>query len=228
MLDLQGFGDQLLAGTWITVQLAFCSVVLGLVFGLAGATAKLSNFKPARALATGYTSLIRGIPELLTVLIIYFGATSVLMSIGSLFGYDEYIEVSPFLAGVIALSLTFGAYSTEVLRGAMLAIPTGQREAGLVLGMSRLRIFFRITLPQVWRLALPGLGNLFLVLLKDTALVSVIGLEDIMRKANVAVGFTKEPFLFYMTAALIYLAMTIFTMVVIHVLENRANYAYMR
>lgn len=228
MLDLQGFGDQLLAGTWITVQLAFCSVALGLVFGLAGATAKLSNFKPARALATGYTSLIRGIPELLTVLIIYFGATSVLMSIGSLFGYDEYIEVSPFLAGVIALSLTFGAYSTEVLRGAMLAIPTGQREAGLVLGMSRLRIFFRITLPQVWRLALPGLGNLFLVLLKDTALVSVIGLEDIMRKANVAVGFTKEPFLFYMTAALIYLAMTIFTMVVIHVLENRANYAYMR
>lgn len=228
MLDLQGFGDQLLAGSWITVQLALCSVALGLVFGLAGAAAKLSNFAPARALATGYTSLIRGIPELLTVLIIYFGATTVLMSIGGLFGYDEYIEISPFLAGVIALSLTFGAYATEVLRGAMLAIPSGQREAGLVLGMSPLRIFFRITLPQVWRLALPGLGNLFLVLLKDTALVSVIGLEDIMRKANVAVGFTKEPFLFYMTAALIYLAMTIFTMVVIHVLENRANYAYMR
>ncbi|MEH6649086.1 MAG: ABC transporter permease [Motiliproteus sp.] len=228
MLDLHGFGDQLLAGSWITVQLAICSVALGLIFGLAGAAAKLSAFTPARAIATGYTSLIRGIPELLTVLIIYFGATSVLMSIGSLFGYEEYIEISPFLAGVIALSLTFGAYATEVLRGAMLAIPPGQREAGLVLGMSPLRIFFRITLPQVWRLALPGLGNLFLVLLKDTALVSVIGLEDIMRKANVAVGFTKEPFLFYMTAALIYLAMTVFTMVVIHVLENRANYAYMR
>ncbi|MEH6824500.1 MAG: ABC transporter permease [Motiliproteus sp.] len=228
MLDLHGFGGQLLAGTWITVQLAFCALCLGLVFGLAGAAAKLSSSTPARALATGYTSLIRGIPELLTVLIIYFGSTSLLMALASVFGYEEYIEISPFVAGVTALSLTFGAYATEVLRGAMLAIPTGQREAGLVLGMSPLRIFFRITLPQVWRLALPGLGNLFLVLLKDTALVSVIGLEDIMRKANVAVGFTKEPFLFYMTAAVIYLAMTVVTMVVIQVLENRANYAYMR
>ncbi|MFT5721527.1 MAG: His/Glu/Gln/Arg/opine family amino acid ABC transporter permease subunit [Motiliproteus sp.] len=228
MLDLHGFGDQLLAGTWVTLQLALCSLSLGLVFGLTGAAAKLSGFAPARALATFYTSLIRGIPELLTVLIIYFGATTVLMAIASNFGYEEYIEISPFIAGVIALSLTFGAYSTEVLRGAMLAIPKGQSEAAEALGMSSLRIFFRITLPQVWRLALPGLGNLFLVLLKDTALVSVIGLEDIMRKANVAVGFTKEPFLFYMTAAAIYLVLTVITMLVIHWLERRANYAYMR
>ncbi len=224
MLDLQGFGGQLLAGTWVTIQLALSALCLGLLFGLLGAAAKLSGNTAARTLANGYTGLIRGIPELLTVLIIYFGATTVLMGIAGWFGYEEYIEISPFVAGVIALSLTFGAYATEVLRGAMQAIPKGQREAGMVLGMGRLRIFFRITLPQVWQLALPGLGNLFLVLLKDTALVSVIGLEDIMRKANIAVGFTKEPFLFYMTAACIYLLLTIVTMLVIHHLEKRANY----
>ncbi len=228
MIDLKGFGPQLWEGTLITLELAIASLLLGLVLGLLGASAKLSSFGPARALATAYTTVIRGIPELLTVLIIYFGATTVLMGIASWFGYDEYIEISPFAAGVTALGFTFGAYATEVFRGAMMAIPGGQREAGLVLGMSRVRIFMRITLPQVWRLALPGLGNLFLVLLKDTALVSVIGLEDIMRKANVAVGFTKEPFLFYMTAAFIYLALTIVSMVGIHYLEKRANRGLVR
>jgi len=177
----------------------------------------------ARAIASGYTGLIRGLPELLTVLIIYFGATTVLMAIASQFGYDEYIEIGPFAAGVTALGLTFGAYATEVFRGAIQSIPAGQREAGLALGMGKLRIFFRITLPQVWRLALPGLGNLFLVLLKDTALVSVIGLDDIMRKASVAVNYTKEPFTFYLAAAFIYLLLTIVTMIGLHHLEKRAN-----
>ncbi len=228
MIDLRGFGPQLWEGTIITLELAMVSLVVGLILGLLGASAKLSAFRPARILATAYTTVLRGIPELLTVLIIYFGATSVLMGIASWFGYDEYIEISPFAAGVTALGLTFGAYATEVFRGAIMAIPEGQREAGLVLGMSRMRIFMRITLPQVWRLALPGLGNLFLVLLKDTALVSVIGLEDIMRKANVAVGFTKEPFLFYMAAALIYLTLTIISMVAIHYLEKRTNRGMVR
>ncbi len=228
MIDLRGFGPQLWEGTIITLELAMVSLVVGLILGLLGASAKLSAFRPARILATAYTTVLRGIPELLTVLIIYFGATSVLMGIASWFGYDEYIEISPFAAGVTALGLTFGAYATEVFRGAIMAIPEGQREAGLVLGMSRMRIFMRITLPQVWRLALPGLGNLFLVLLKDTALVSVIGLEDIMRKANVAVGFTKEPFLFYMAAALIYLTLTIISMVAIHYLEKRTNRGVVR
>lgn len=228
MLELHGFGDQLLAGTWMTVKLGAASLVVGMLLGIVGAAAKLSAFTPARWLATLYTSIIRGIPELLTVLIIYFGATTVLMGVASWFGYEEYIEISPFAAGVTALGLTFGAYATEVLRGAMIAIPKGQREAGQVLGMSRLRIFVRITLPQVWRLALPGLGNLFLVLLKDTALVSVVGLEDIMRKANIAVGYTKDAFLFYMAAAGIYLSLTIITMLATHYLERRANYAYAR
>ncbi|OMH30459.1 ABC transporter permease [Motiliproteus sp. MSK22-1] len=228
MIDLRGFGHQLWDGTLMTLELAVVSLVVGLLLGLLGASAKLSNIGLARAAANAYTTILRGIPELLTVLIIYFGATSVLMVVGSWFGYDEYIEISPFIAGVAALSLAFGAYATEVFRGAMIAIPKGQAEAGRVLGMSRIRVFTRITLPQVWRLALPGLGNLFLVLLKDTALVSVIGLEDIMRKANVAVGFTKEPFLFYMAAAFIYLTLTIISMVGISILEKRNSRGLVR
>jgi len=223
MIELQGFGDQLLAGTLVTIQLALASLAVGLVLGIAGASAKLSHNRFARSIANAYTTCIRGIPELLTVLIIYFGATTVLMAIASQFGYDEYIEISPFAAGVTALGLTFGAYATEVFRGAIQSIPGGQREAGQALGMGRIDIFLRLIMPQMWRVALPGLGNLFLVLLKDTALVSVIGLEDIMRKANVAVGFTKEPFLFYLLAAFIYLGLTIVTMVMVHYLEKRAN-----
>lgn len=223
MLDLHGFGDQLLLGASITIQLALSSLVVGLILGLLGASAKLSNIRPLKWIANIYTTIIRGVPELLTVLIIYFGATTVLMSIASIFGYDEYIEIGPFAAGVTALGLTFGAYATEVFRGALQAIPKGQHEAAIALGMPPRRKFFRIILPQVWRVALPGIGNLFLVLLKDTALVSVVGLEDIMRKANVAVSNTKEPFLFYLVAAFMYLALTVVSMVVVYYLEKRAS-----
>jgi len=223
MFDIRGFGDQLWAGTLITIELALASLLLGLILGLLGATARLSGNPVARGISKGYTTVIRGIPELLTVLIIYFGATTALMSVASLFGYNEYIEVGPFTAGVIALGLTFGAYASEVFRGAIMAIPPGQREAGLVIGMGKFKIFWRITLPQLWRLALPGLGNLFLVLLKDTALVSVVGLSDIMLKTRDAVSYTKEPFLFYMAAACIYLSLTIISMVFIHFMEKRNN-----
>lgn len=223
MIDLHGFGDQLLLGAVVTLELALSSLVVGLILGLLGASAKLSSIKILQWIANGYTTIIRGVPELLTVLIIYFGATSVLMAIASLFGYDEYIEVGAFAAGVTALGLTFGAYATEVFRGALQSIPKGQHEAATVLGMSSMRKFHRIILPQVWRIALPGLGNLFLVLLKDTALVSVVGLEDIMRKANVAVSSTKEPFLFYLVAAFMYLGLTIVSMVLVSYMEKRAN-----
>jgi len=156
-------------------------------------------------------------------LFICFGAPSVFLAIAGLFGYDEYIEGGAFAAGVIALGLTFGAYATEVFRGALQAIPKGQHEAATALGMGPIRKFYRIILPQVWRVALPGLGNLFLVLLKDTALVSVVGLDDIMRKANIAVSSTKEPFLFYLVAAFMYLALTIISMVFVSYMEKRAS-----
>lgn len=223
MIDLSGFGNQLLLGASVTIELALASLAVGLVLGLLGASAKLSSVKVFQWIANGYTTIIRGIPELLTVLIIYFGATTVLMAVASVFGYEEYIEIGPFAAGVTALGLTFGAYATEVFRGALQSIPKGQNEAAVALGMGRVRTFYRIILPQVWRMALPGLGNLFLVLLKDTALVSVVGLDDIMRKANIAVSSTKEPFLFYSAAAVLYLGLTIVSMAVVYFLEKRAN-----
>jgi len=223
MIDLHGFGDQLLQGAVVTLELALSSLFVGLILGLLGASAKLSSIKAFRWIANGYTTIIRGIPELLTVLIIYFGATSVLMGIAGLFGYNEYIEVGAFAAGVTALGLTFGAYATEVFRGALQSIPKGQHEAAIALGMGPIRKFYGIILPQVWRVALPGIGNLFLVLLKDTALVSVVGLEDIMRKANIAVNNTKQAFLFYLVAALMYLVLTILSMMLVSYLEKRAN-----
>jgi len=223
MVELHGFGEQLALGTWMTVRLACAAVAIGLLLGLAGAGAKLSSSRALRSIGSGYTTLVRGIPELLVVLMVYFGSSTVLMSIASLFGYDEYIEISPFVAGTAALGFTFGAYASEVFRGAFMAIPSGQKEAAQALGMSRAKTFRRILLPQVWRVALPGLGNLFMVLLKDTALVSVIGLEELMRKTTFAVGHTKEPFTFYLAAAFIYLGLTVLTMAATHFLERRAN-----
>ncbi len=219
MLDLQGFGGLLLSGTIVTIKLALVSLVIGLMLGLLGATAKLSKFKALRTIATTYTTVIRGIPELLLVLFLYFGGSILLAGILSQFGYHEYVDISPFWAGVATLSIAFGAYATETFRMAFQEIPKGQIEAGQAIGMKKGQIFWRITLPQVWKVALPGLGNLFLVLLKDTALVSVVGLEDIMRHAYTAATSTQKPFTFYMAAALIYLMMTVIVTGVIMWLE---------
>ncbi|MBB4264910.1 ABC transporter permease [Roseospira visakhapatnamensis] len=223
MPDLHGFEDELLLGLWMTVRLALTALAIGLVLGLAGAAAMASSIAPARWIATAYTTIIRGIPELLVVLLIYFGASTVLMAVARPFGHTGYLELSPFIAGSLALGLTFGGYAAEVFRGAFQSVSPGQREAAQALGMGPVDIFFRIVLPQAWRLALPGLGNLFLVLMKDTALVSVIGLEEVMRKAQFAVGATKEPFTFYLAAAVIYLGLTVISMGILAVLERRAN-----
>lgn len=225
--DLYGFGPALLAGTLMTVKLALCALSLGLVLGLLGALAKTSAHKPLQWLGGTYSTLVRGIPELLWVLLIYFGTVNLMRSLGDLLGLPG-LELDAFAAGTIALGLCFGAYSTEVFRGAILAIPRGHREAGLALGMSRPRIFWRITLPQMWRIALPGLGNLFMILMKDTALVSVIGLEELMRRSQIAVTSTKEPFTFFLVAAFIYLGLTIIAMIGMHFLEKRAGRGFTR
>ena len=222
MIDLHGFGAQLAFGTWMTLRLAFAALTLGLALGLLGATAKSSRWPVLHAIGNFYSTVFRGMPELVVVLLIYFGTAGILTAISDRFGYG-YMELNPFAAGTLALGLTFGAYATEVFRGALLTIPPGQVEAAQALGLAKGRIFWRIVLPQMWRIALPGLGNLFMVLLKDTALVSVIGLEEIMRKAQIATGFTKQPFTFYFAAALIYLSITVFTMIALQLLEKRAN-----
>ena len=219
---LLGFGAQLAAGTLVTAGLAVASLAGGLLLGIAGAAARMSRRRLPRAAAHAYTTAVRGVPELLVVLIVYFGASAVIGRVAGLFGATGYFEPSPFIAGVVALSLTFGAYATEVLRGAFLAVPRQQTEAAYAIGLNRLQTFRHVLLPQVWRTALPGLGNLFLVLLKDTSLVSVVGLDELMRKSAIAVSYTREPFTFYFAAALIYLAMTAFSMAAIQALERRA------
>jgi polar amino acid transport system permease protein len=226
-IDLHGFGPALAAGALMTVQLALSALCLGLVLGLLGALAKTSPYKPLQWLGGTYSTLVRGIPELLWVLLIYFGTVNGMRALGEVLGIKD-LALNAFAAGVIALGLCFGAYATEVFRGAILAIPKGHREAGLALGMSRTRIFVRLILPQMWRIALPGLGNLFMILMKDTALVSVIGLEEIMRHAQIAVGFTKQAFTFYMVAAFMYLGLTVIAMTGMYFLEKRAARGFIR
>ncbi len=226
-IDLHGFGPALAAGALMTVQLALSALCLGLILGLLGALAKTSPYKPLQWLGSTYSTLVRGIPELLWVLLIYFGTVNGMRALGKLFDIPD-LALSAFAAGVIALGICFGAYATEVFRGAILAIPKGHREAGLALGMSRSRILFKLVLPQMWRIALPGLGNLFMILMKDTALVSVIGLEEIMRHAQIAVGFTKQAFSFYMVAVFMYLGLTVLAMAGMYFLEKRASRGFLR
>ncbi|WP_407313297.1 ABC transporter permease [Pseudomonas sp. nanlin1] len=225
--DLNGFGPALAVGALMTVQLALCALCLGLALGLLGALAKTSPRKPLRWLGDLYSTLVRGVPELLWVLLVYLGTIGLMNALGSLFGQPR-LALSPFAAGVIALGLCYGAYATEVFRGALLAIPKGHREAGLALGLSRPRIFIRLVLPQMWRVALPGLGNLFLILMKDTALVSVIGLEELMRHTQSAVTAQRAPFTFYMVAAFIYLGLTSLAMIGLHYTEKYANRGFTR
>lgn len=225
--DLHGFGPALIAGTWMTIQLALASLALGLVLGLLGALAKTSPYSALRWLGGTYSTIVRGVPELLWVLLIYFGTISMIRGIGELFGIEN-LALSPFAAGTIALGLCFGAYATEVFRGAILSIPRGHCEAGQALGLGKVIILWRLILPQMWRLALPGLGNLFMILMKDTALISVIGLEEIMRHSQIAVTASKQPFTFYLAAACIYLCLTIVAMVILALMEKRASRGFRR
>jgi His/Glu/Gln/Arg/opine family amino acid ABC transporter permease subunit len=215
---LEGFIPQLLAGTWITIKLALCALILGLLFGILGALAKLSPIKTLQWFGNGLTSIIRGLPELLVIFFIYFGGTLIL---SKLFG--TYIEISAFISGVAALGLIFGAYASETLRGAYLAIPRGQLEAAIAFGFSHGKTFYYILLPQIWSHALPGLCNLWFVLLKDTALVSLIGLADLMRVAQNATAFSNRPFTFYLTAAGIYLVLTSISLLFAGRIEQRVN-----
>lgn len=223
MFDLQGYGGVLWQGTVMTVKLGLVSMVLGVIFGLLGAAMKASKFKVLNHLATAYTTIVRGIPELLYVFFVFVAGDLLIKAIFKAVGYTQYVELSAFLAGVFALSTMFGAYATEVFRMALSEIPKGQWEAAQSIGLRPTQTFFRIIMPQMWAVALPGLGNLFLVLLKDTALVSIIGLKDILYYASRAAQSTQMPFTFYLVAALIYLALTVIIMAVVAWAEYLAN-----
>ncbi|MFT5721989.1 MAG: polar amino acid transport system permease protein [Motiliproteus sp.] len=219
-----GWGDELLSGLGVTLSLALVTLPLGLSLGFVVATASVSERPTTRASAFIFTTIIRGLPELLTLFMIYHGVGLLInQTLKWLDPQAGFFEWSPFVAGVVALGLVFGGYSGEVLRGAWQALDKGQKEAAQAVGMNRLQIFRLIEVPQMLRLAIPGLGNLWLNLFKDTALVSVIALNDLMRMANVAVGSTKKPFLFFLTICLIYWVLCIFFECCISMLEKRAN-----
>jgi polar amino acid transport system permease protein len=223
VFELYGFGDTLAEGAWVTIQLAFVSLMAGLLLGILGAAAKLSRLLFLRIIVDTFTTVVRGLPELVWILFVYFGSTVLINNLIRRFGVEAYIDLNSFAAGVLALSTMFGAYATDVFRMAILAIPKGQIEAGRAIGMPRFLMFRRIILPQLWRFALPGLGNLFLVVLKTTSLVCVIGLYELMGNARIAVGYTKKPFTFYITVAFIYLVLTLLAMALIEFLERRAT-----
>lgn len=222
-LGPDGWGDELLRGAAMTVVVAVLSYVLGLLVGTAAAAAKLSGSWLLRSIAGAYTTVIRGVPELLVIYLFFFGSSGTIMWVARQFGYLDYIALDSFTIGVLAVGIISGAYSTEVIRGAFQAIPVGQIEAGRAVGMSGWTIFRRITVPQMLRLALPGLGNVWQLTLKDTALISVTALAELMRMANVAAGSTREPFIFYLAAACLYLIMTTFSQTAFQVAERRSN-----
>ncbi len=204
-----GWGDEMLRGALMTMAVAVCSYLLGVVIGILFASLKLSRFVLLRLVADFYTTVIRGIPELLVIYLVFFGGGTLLRTIAAgIFGYEGYIDPPLFVTGMVCIGLSAGAYNTEVIRGAVLAVPVGQIEAAKAVGMSTAKRFWRILVPQVSRYALPGLGNVWQLTLKETSLISVIGLVEIMRSAAVASGSTKEPFTFYLVAAVLYLGLT--------------------
>ncbi|MFB6348370.1 ABC transporter permease [Moraxella sp. ZJ142] len=223
MFDLQGYGPLLIQGTILTIKLGLASLVLGLVFGLLGALAKLSGIWILEKIANVYTTVVRGIPELLMVFFIFYGGSVIFAAIAKQMGYHGRLDISQFWAGVTALSIMFGAYATEVFRMAIQDIPKGQWESAQSIGMTPFQTLRRIILPQMWMVALPGLGNLALVLLKDTALVSLIGLQDLMYYSQRAAQSTQKAFTFYLAAAFIYLALTSVVTLFIMWCESRAN-----
>ncbi len=221
MFSLHGYGPSIFEGTILTLEVSLSSLFAAMLLGMFGALAKLSGARSLRLIAQIYTTIIRGIPDLVLMLLIFFGGQVLVNQIGPVFGYDEYIDINPFIAGVSTIGFIFGAYMTETFRGAILAVSRGQIEAGTAYGMSRAMVFRRITLPQMVRHALPRFGNNWLVLVKTTALVSIIGLDDMVRKAGLAAGATRKPFTFYLAVAINYLLITSISVYLLKQLERR-------
>ena len=228
MFDLQGYGPSILEGTLLTVEVALGSLAISIVLGVLGALAKLSGRGVAKVVATTYTTIIRGVPDLVLMLLIFFGGQMLVNKAGLLVGYHGYIDIDPFVAGVATIGFIFGAYMAETFRGAILAVPAGELEAGHAFGLSRSQVFFHILMPQMIRHALPSFGNNWLVLLKATALVSVIGLTVVVRRAGLAAGATREPFTFYVVVALDYLVLTTISIVILQWMERRYSAGFRR
>ena len=220
--SLKGFGPLLLKGTWMTINLSLMSLLVSVGLGLLGASAKLSSVRVLRITAQVYTTLIRGIPDLVLMLLIFYSLQTWLTSLTEALEWD-YIEIDPFAAGVITLGFIYGAYFTETFRGAILAVPRGQVEAATAYGLKRFQRFRFVVFPQMMRYALPGIGNNWMVMLKATALVSIIGLADLVKAAQDAGKSSYQLFYFLVVAAFIYLLITSASNVALRWLERRYN-----
>ncbi|MDX1452671.1 MAG: ABC transporter permease [Oleiphilaceae bacterium] len=227
MIDLHGYGPSIFGGAILTVEVAVLSLLLALLLGLLGALAKLSRNLLLKGIATTYTTIIRGVPDLVLMLLIFFGGQMLMNNFSDWlyeeFEIDVFFNINEFVAGVITIGFIFGAYMAETFRGAFQSVDPGQIEAGKAYGMTRWQIFHRIMFPQMMRHALPGLGNNWLVMLKTTALVSVIGLADMVRLASEAAKAVHEPFTFLLPVAGVYLLLTALSEWGFKILERKYN-----
>ena len=221
-----GWGDEFLFAALMTITVSMLSMGLGLCLAIVTVWAKLIRNKITQLIANFYTTVVRGVPELLVIYLIFFGGNTVVMSIAKLFGYNGYIELNALTIGTIAIAFISATYSSEVLRAAYLAVNKGQIEAAKALGLNKFQIFFKVMGPQILRHALPGIGNVWQITLKDTSLISVTGLVEIMRQTSIASNVEHSPFTFLVTAALLYLFLTTFSGKFLKVLELNYSKGY--
>jgi len=221
-----GWGDELLIATMMTIAVSITAMLIGFLFALIFTPLKLSKSKFLNLIGNCYTTVIRGVPELLVIYLFFFGGSGAVMYVASIFGYNEYIEINAFITGSFAIGIISGAYSTEVFRGAIQSIDKGQFEASKVLGLKKPIHFFKVIMPQMLRLAIPNLSNVWQITLKDTSLISVTGLVEIMRQSYIAAGSTRDPLFFYSFAAVLYLLLTYLSMKLINRLEVRYSRGY--
>jgi len=214
-----GWGDELFYATLMTLAVSITAMIIGFFFALIFTPLKLSKYKFLNLIGNFYTTVIRGVPELLVIYLFFFGGSGAIMFVASMFGYNEYIEINAFLTGSFAIGIISGAYSTEVFRGAIQSIEKGQFEASKTLGFKKPIQFFKIIMPQMLRLSIPNLSNVWQITLKDTSLISVTGLVEIMRQSYIAAGSTRDPLFFYSFAAVLYLLLTYLSLKLINRLE---------
>ena len=232
MPDFLGYGPRLFQGALLTAELALWSLLFSVLLGLGVASAKMSASRVLRSASLAYTTVVRGVPDLVMMMLLFYGGqfalNGLLGAVGEWVGRDLFVDVNPFMAGVVTLALIYGAYMAETFRAAYIAVGRGQIEAGLAYGMSPWQIFRRIRFPQMMRHALPGINNNWMVLLESTALVSIIGLSDMVRVANQATRDTHHPFLFMVPVGLAYLLMTALSELFVLGLQRRYEAGYRR
>ena len=221
-----GWGDELFVATLMTIAVSLTAMIIGFLFALIFTPLKLSKYKIFNLIGNFYTTVIRGVPELLVIYLFFFGGSGAVMVVASMFGYNDYIEINAFMTGAFAIGIISGAYSTEVFRGAILSIDKGQFEASKVLGLNKYIYFFKVIMPQMLRLALPNISNVWQITLKDTSLISVTGLVEIMRQSYIAAGSTRDPLFFYSFAAVLYLLLTFISMKFLNNLEKKYSRGY--